>query len=195
LPLVYDELRKLAAPKLRHEKPGQTLQATALVHEVLFRDGQRDAFETGDVLFVVAGVEHQFEEWSPGARLRQPAICRADIACGRGVSRRRLIFACGIGRRHGGSGRLRGRHAQRNLINHPAPFDWLEGERELHCLRARRKETYQLQPIANHLGRLGELRLDNNDWAQVELLLTQVGKCPGQVGRRIPLAKAPGRGR
>jgi len=33
LPLVYDELRKLAAAKLAHEKPGQTLQATALVHE------------------------------------------------------------------------------------------------------------------------------------------------------------------
>jgi hypothetical protein len=34
LPLVYDELRKLAAAKLANEKPGQTLQATALVHEV-----------------------------------------------------------------------------------------------------------------------------------------------------------------
>ena len=33
LPLVYDELRKLASAKLAHEKPGQTLQATALVHE------------------------------------------------------------------------------------------------------------------------------------------------------------------
>ena len=33
LPLVYDELRKLAAGKLAQEKPGQTLQATALVHE------------------------------------------------------------------------------------------------------------------------------------------------------------------
>src|SRR5512139_2698807 len=33
LPLVYEELRKLAAAKMAHEKPGQTLQATALVHE------------------------------------------------------------------------------------------------------------------------------------------------------------------
>jgi RNA polymerase sigma factor (TIGR02999 family) len=33
LPLVYEELRKLAASKMAHEKPGQTLQATALVHE------------------------------------------------------------------------------------------------------------------------------------------------------------------
>jgi hypothetical protein len=37
LPLVYDELRKLAAAKLASEKPGQTLQATALVHEAYLR--------------------------------------------------------------------------------------------------------------------------------------------------------------
>jgi RNA polymerase sigma factor (TIGR02999 family) len=37
LPLVYDELRKLAAQRLSQEKPGQTLQATALVHEAWLR--------------------------------------------------------------------------------------------------------------------------------------------------------------
>ena len=37
LPLVYEELRKLAAAKLAHEKPGQTLQATGLVHEAYLR--------------------------------------------------------------------------------------------------------------------------------------------------------------
>src|SRR4051794_40998612 len=37
LPLVYDELRKLAAQKLAHERPGQTLDATALVHEAYLR--------------------------------------------------------------------------------------------------------------------------------------------------------------
>src|SRR5262245_29091182 len=37
LPLVYDELRKLAAQRLANEKPGQTLQATALVHEAYLR--------------------------------------------------------------------------------------------------------------------------------------------------------------
>ena len=46
LPLVYDELRKLAASKLKQERPGQTLQATALVHEAYLRlvgpeEGQR----------------------------------------------------------------------------------------------------------------------------------------------------------
>jgi RNA polymerase sigma factor (TIGR02999 family) len=37
LPLVYDELRRLAAQRLAHEAPGQTLQATALVHEAYLR--------------------------------------------------------------------------------------------------------------------------------------------------------------
>ena len=37
LPLVYDELRKLATARMAEEKPGQTLQATALVHEAYVR--------------------------------------------------------------------------------------------------------------------------------------------------------------
>src|SRR5262245_52811567 len=37
LPVVYDELRKLAAQKLAQEKPGQSLEATALVHEAYLR--------------------------------------------------------------------------------------------------------------------------------------------------------------
>jgi RNA polymerase sigma factor (TIGR02999 family) len=37
LPLIYEELRRLAAQKLAHEPPGQTLQATALVHEAYLR--------------------------------------------------------------------------------------------------------------------------------------------------------------
>jgi len=37
LPLVYDELRRLARQKLAHEVPGQTLNATALVHEAYLR--------------------------------------------------------------------------------------------------------------------------------------------------------------
>src|SRR3954464_15011983 len=48
LPLVYDELRKLARSKLRHEQPGYTLEATALVHEAYLRlvgDGEQG---TGD---------------------------------------------------------------------------------------------------------------------------------------------------
>jgi len=43
LPLVYEELRKLAASKMAHEPPGQTLQPTALVHEAWLRLGGGDA--------------------------------------------------------------------------------------------------------------------------------------------------------
>jgi RNA polymerase sigma factor (TIGR02999 family) len=46
LPLVYDELRRLAAAHLAHEKPGQTLDATALVHEAWMRLAGGQQFES-----------------------------------------------------------------------------------------------------------------------------------------------------
>jgi RNA polymerase sigma factor (TIGR02999 family) len=48
LPLVYDELRRLAAQKMRQEAPGLTLQATALVHEAYLRLVGREAEQTWD---------------------------------------------------------------------------------------------------------------------------------------------------
>ena len=48
LPLVYDELRKLAAEKLAQERPGQTLQATALVHEAYLRLVDREKVQRWD---------------------------------------------------------------------------------------------------------------------------------------------------
>ena len=54
LPLVYDELRLLAAQKLAHEKPGQTLQATALVHEVYLRLVGDQKFENSRHFFAAA---------------------------------------------------------------------------------------------------------------------------------------------
>jgi RNA polymerase sigma factor (TIGR02999 family) len=48
LPLVYEELRRLAKDKLAHEKPGQTLQATALVHEAFLRLVDRDRVQHWD---------------------------------------------------------------------------------------------------------------------------------------------------
>jgi RNA polymerase sigma factor (TIGR02999 family) len=48
LPLVYDELRRLAAHRLAHEAPGQTLQPTALVHEAYLRLLGADAAERWD---------------------------------------------------------------------------------------------------------------------------------------------------
>lgn len=56
LPLVYDELRKLAAAKMAHEKPGQTLQATALVHDAYLRlvDGNSKNWDSRRHFFAAA---------------------------------------------------------------------------------------------------------------------------------------------
>jgi RNA polymerase sigma factor (TIGR02999 family) len=56
LPLVYDELRKLAAQKMANEAPGQTLQATALVHEAWLRLGgdQQPAWDNRGHFFTAA---------------------------------------------------------------------------------------------------------------------------------------------
>jgi RNA polymerase sigma factor (TIGR02999 family) len=57
LPLVYDELRKLAAARLAEERPGQTLQPTALVHEVYLRlvgGGQSDGWSGRGHFFAAA---------------------------------------------------------------------------------------------------------------------------------------------
>src|SRR3954451_903699 len=58
LPLVYDELRKLARQRLAREKPGQTLQATALVHEAYLRlVGTEDPGWSGRGHFFAAAAE------------------------------------------------------------------------------------------------------------------------------------------
>jgi RNA polymerase sigma factor (TIGR02999 family) len=54
LPLVYDELRQLAAQKLAQEKPGQTLEATALVHEAYLRLVGDQAFANRSHFFAAA---------------------------------------------------------------------------------------------------------------------------------------------
>jgi RNA polymerase sigma factor (TIGR02999 family) len=54
LPLVYDDLRKLAAQKLAQERPGQTLEATALVHEAYLRLVGNQHFESQGHFFAVA---------------------------------------------------------------------------------------------------------------------------------------------
>jgi len=58
LPLVYDELRRLAAHKLAQEAPGQTLQATALVHEAYLRlVGREDRQWRNSAHFFAAGAQ------------------------------------------------------------------------------------------------------------------------------------------
>jgi hypothetical protein len=56
LPLVYDELRTLAAQKLAHEKSGQMLQATALVHKAFLRLVGNTASRSGTIAAISSSV-------------------------------------------------------------------------------------------------------------------------------------------
>jgi RNA polymerase sigma factor (TIGR02999 family) len=84
LPLVYDELRKLAAQKMAQEKPGQTLQATALVHEAYLRlVGSQDPGWNGRGHFFAAAAEAMrrilVEKARRRKRLCRGAGCRLDL--------------------------------------------------------------------------------------------------------------------
>src|SRR5262245_6571060 len=86
LPLVYDELRKLASRKMAREKPGQTLDATALVHEVYLRlvDGRDDRRWRSRGHFLRAAAEAMRHILVDRARRKQSQK--------RGGGRRRVAF-------------------------------------------------------------------------------------------------------
>ena len=72
LPLVYEELRRLAAHKMYHEPPGQTLQATALVHEAYIRlVGSEDQNWSGRTHFFAAAAEAMRRILIDNARRKQ----------------------------------------------------------------------------------------------------------------------------
>jgi RNA polymerase sigma factor (TIGR02999 family) len=72
LPLVYEELRRLAAQKMLHEPPGQTLQATALVHEAYIRlVGSDDRDWSGRTHFFAAAAEAMRRILIENARRKQ----------------------------------------------------------------------------------------------------------------------------
>ena len=83
LPLVYDELRQLAAQKLAQEKPGQTLQATALVHEAYLRlvdVGQAQHWNSRGHFFAAAAeaMRRILVDNARRKRSRSPAAVRND---------------------------------------------------------------------------------------------------------------------
>jgi len=91
LPLVYEELRRLAASKMAHQAPGQTLQATALVHEAYLRltGGGRDQWQDRAHFFRAAAdamrcilVEkaRRKSRWKRGGRLERVAIEGLELA-------------------------------------------------------------------------------------------------------------------
>jgi RNA polymerase sigma factor (TIGR02999 family) len=84
LPLVYDELRKLAAQKLAQEKPGQTLQATALVHEAYLRLVETEKAQHWN------SRRHFFAAAAEAMRRVLVERARARSSCKRGGGRERL---------------------------------------------------------------------------------------------------------
>lgn len=72
LPLVYQELRRLAAHKLAQERPGQTLQATSLVHEAWLRlEGTNDQKWNGETHFFAAAAQSMRRILVENARRKQ----------------------------------------------------------------------------------------------------------------------------
>jgi RNA polymerase sigma factor (TIGR02999 family) len=91
LPLVYDELRKLAAHKLAFQTPGQTLQPTALVHEAYLRIA-------GDSNVSWEGRQHFFFAAARAMRdiLVEQARRKAGLKRGGGRQRQELDEACAV---------------------------------------------------------------------------------------------------
>jgi RNA polymerase sigma factor (TIGR02999 family) len=91
LPLVYDELRRLAAQKLAHQTPGQTLQPTALVHEAYLRIA-------GDSQVTWEGRQHFFFAAARAMRdiLVEQARRKAGPKAGGGRRREDLDEACAV---------------------------------------------------------------------------------------------------
>jgi RNA polymerase sigma factor (TIGR02999 family) len=91
LPLVYTDLRRLAAQKLSHEKPGQTLQPTALVHEAWLRlvgdqfryNGSRHFFNAAAEAIRRILIENARRKQRPkhGGHLERVDAAHVDIAC------------------------------------------------------------------------------------------------------------------
>lgn len=81
LPLVYEELRKLAAARMSREQPGQTLQATALVHEAYLRlvDGEQARHWDSRGHFFCAAAEAMRRILIDAARRRQSAKRGGDL--------------------------------------------------------------------------------------------------------------------
>lgn len=100
LPLVYDELRKLAAAKLANEKPGQTLQATALVHDAYLRlvDVEKAQHWDSRGHFFAAAAEairriliEQARKRSRREAIRGPQVLLEDLAIATSFSNEQLL--------------------------------------------------------------------------------------------------------
>jgi len=102
LPLVYEDLRVLAAQKLSREKPGQTLQATALVHEAYIRlvEAESRSWSSRNYFFMAAAeamrrilIEHarQKQSLKYGGDRQRLALDDVIITCGNSTFSNNLL--------------------------------------------------------------------------------------------------------
>lgn len=139
LPLVYDELRKLAAARMAQEAPGQTLQATALVHEAWIR---------------LLGPEAHTQSWgNRGHFFAAAAEAMRRILIDRARKRQRVRHGGGIGESRPGRYRCRGDGVSRRVARNG------RGDRETGIRRPGGREAYQaafLCRAGNDGDRLGD---------------------------------------
>jgi len=145
LPLVYDELRKLAAARLAHEKPGQTLQATALVHEAYLR------------LVRSAGPEELDGQVDSEARSRRAGgtyDSRGHFFAAAAEAMRRILIeqARSKGRQKRGGGRQRIDIDAIDLATHANPDQLLAIDEALEKLRREDPAVYELVKLRYFAG-------------------------------------------
>jgi RNA polymerase sigma factor (TIGR02999 family) len=167
LPLVYDELRRLAAQRLAQEKPGQTLQATALVHEAYLR--------------------------LVGGNLEQPWNSRGHFFAAAAEAMRRILVETARRKRrvrHGG-GRQRLDLDQLELSADEVSDDLLALDEALEKLAAEEAEAAQVVQLRYFAGlsieqtaaALGiSVRTANRHWAFARAWLFQQLREPGMRG-------------
>ncbi len=171
LPLVYDELRQLAARKLAREKPGQTLQATALVHEVYIR---------------LVNAE-QPQRWSG----------RGHFFAAAAEAMRRILIEQARHKRTQKAGGLRVELPQFELEQAPdgSPLDLLALNEALEKLEATDKRKAELVKLRFFAGLTNEQAADalgvststaDNDWAYAKTWLRiEVSKYDWVIGQQI----------
>jgi RNA polymerase sigma factor (TIGR02999 family) len=167
LPLVYDELRRLAAQKLAQEKPGQTLQATALVHEAYLR---------------LVDAE-QAQDWNSRGHF---------FAAAAEAMRRILVEKARRKQRHKHGGGLRRLDLdQLDLAEEAVPASVLALDEALDHLAAEEKVAAEVVKLRYFAGLTTEqaaqalgisLRTANRHWAYAKAFLYQRLSRPGEAG-------------
>jgi RNA polymerase sigma factor (TIGR02999 family) len=165
LPLVYDELRKLAAQKLAQEKPGQTLQATALVHEVCLRlvDTNKAQQWNSRGHFFAAAAEATRRILVDTARRKRAEIHRGDrrrikLAEGDWISRVTPVEIIAIDE---SLARLAEEDAQAAELVKLRPFAGMSVEEAARCLGLSRAKAYRLWRYAR-----ARLLAERQDWGR-----------------------------